>query len=63
MIDYDRIVIWEEPDESGDVTRRVTVHWAVQNQRQSAELRGHTYVSDEVALEDFMVVHWAWFEA
>jgi hypothetical protein len=35
---------------------------AIRAQKRSAQKRGRTYASDEAALDDFMVIHWARLE-
>lgn len=49
--------------EKGWVTR-ITQQEAITWQRQSSiQVRGvDVYDTDELALEDFMVIHWAWEE-
>lgn len=57
------LVKWNERCErEGDVVRSCSVVEAVARQRAAAARHGHWYVTDEEALEDFLVVHWAWIE-
>jgi hypothetical protein len=52
-----RRVFWNEPD---DIVMSCTQEEAIERQKAAALSKGYVYVSDEEALEDFMVVHWAW---
>lgn len=61
-------ISYSEPDEDGnDSTVTVTVAEAIARQRAAVSASkvarpGFQYESDEQALEDFMVIHWAWWE-
>jgi hypothetical protein len=49
------MIEYVEPDENNQaITRRVTEAEAIAQMR-----RLHNYQSDEIALEDFIAVHWA----
>ena len=45
----------------GEVVR-ITEEAAIAHQRAAGLQRGHRYLSDAEALEDFLTVHWAWAE-
>lgn len=65
MIDYAAKLYYPEPNKQhGDVLIWCTVREAIEWQRFSAKRArpGFTYLSDEVALEDFMAVHWASYD-
>lgn len=58
------MIVYEEPGEKGEVVRvTLTPERAVDIMRGSAmKAKDYTYASDADALDDFMVVHWAWEE-
>jgi len=51
------MITYREP--GGDVT--ITEREAIAIAHQAARADGHQYESDQAALDDFMVVHWADF--
>lgn len=51
------MICWNESD--GEV-KCITEAEAVAYQRKAGRLRNYEYQSDADALDDFMVVHWAW---
>lgn len=57
----ERCVSWVEPfgPNNEAVHMRVTEATAIAKAKAVAAEMGHTYVSDETALEDFIAVHWA----
>jgi hypothetical protein len=59
-----KYVEWEDPWYSpGElpvhVTNRMTVEHTINLQKNKAAKGGHTYDTDEQALDDFLVVYWA----
>jgi len=59
-----KVVEWLEPCPGGPegtmvVVQRMKVEQAIDQQKGSAALKGFSYPSDEMALDDFCVVHWA----
>lgn len=59
--ELDDFVEWVEPFiESEPVYMRVSVAIAIKYQKHKAKsLHGYIYATDDEALEDFVVVHWA----
>jgi hypothetical protein len=60
--------VYEEPDENGaNVVVRVTRAEAIRRSRAAATKHNYVYpegdAGDEMAIEDFLVVHWAWEES
>lgn len=61
-------ISYSEPDEDGNnITVTLTAAEAIQRQLAAVAASklvrpGFQYESDEQALEDFMVIHWAWWE-
>ena len=57
-------VAWVEPfgPNSEPMECRVTRATAIAVAKAVAAKRGLEYISDEDALEDFKVIHWAWEE-
>jgi len=49
-------------NECGEPAVKITEEEAIRRQKASAAQKGYTYDSDEKALYDFMIVHWAWRE-
>jgi hypothetical protein len=59
-----KYVEWVEPHYGPeelpvDVFLRCTIAHAINFARNTAEKLGHSYASDEDALDDFIVTHWA----
>jgi len=46
----------------GDYCVSLTKEQAIEFQKKAAASKGYTYSSNEDALDDFMVIHWAWEE-
>ena len=58
-----KFVCWTDPDKNGDpVFERISVDEAIARAKHVAKSKGYVYESDKMALEDFIVVHWAWIE-
>jgi hypothetical protein len=56
-------VVWDEPDENGlNVRQEITIEEAVSRQRTAARRKNYEYESKELALEDFLTIHYAWLE-
>ena len=43
-----------------DGEHRITEAEAIERQRASGRRQGYEYETDEAALSDFMMIHWAW---
>lgn len=57
------ILVYVEPGEDDEpVTHRLSVEEAIGRQVAHGKAVGHTYSSQEDALQDFIANHWAWFE-
>lgn len=55
-----QMVVWDEPGECGEnVRHRITEDEAVRRAKAAVP---YSYPSDEVALKDFISIHWAWRE-
>jgi hypothetical protein len=55
------MLAYNEPDDKGNnLIIQISEEEAIRRQRASASLKGYIYASDETALMDFMVIHWAW---
>ena len=62
-LELQRIVRWDEPHPTGGVCEcSCTAGQAIEHVRRQAEQRGYTYDSDQRALDEFMIVNWAWLE-
>lgn len=60
-----RIVCWNEPTDetfTNNVVMEMKAERAIMEMKVMAGQRGFTYKSDAEALQDFMVVHWAWIK-
>lgn len=59
----ERWVCWIEPfgPNNEPVYSKVPESTAIAVMKQAAAKEGYTYDNDEMALEDFITVHWAWF--
>jgi hypothetical protein len=56
-------VVWDEPDENGlNVRQEITIEEAVSRQRAAARKKNYEYESKELALDDFLTIHYAWLE-
>lgn len=56
-------VEWVEPYVDSDVVvMRIEVGTAIKQARKVAALRGYTYPNDKAALDDFIVVNWAYLK-
>lgn len=56
-------VVYEEPDTYGrPITVRITRKEAIRRQKDAALYWGHEYPDDNLALEDFLAIHWGWEE-
>ena len=56
-------VVWNEPDENGNnIRQEITIEEAVSRQRTAARRKNYEYESKELALDDFLTIHWAWVE-
>lgn len=54
------MIVYTEPTPHGDVQEiRITEADAILRMKEYARQRGYLYESDQDALEDFLVVHWA----
>ena len=51
---------WDEPTPSGNHHCTISIEKAIKIQKEVAAARNYTYASDQLALEDFMVAHFAW---
>ena len=57
------ILVYIEPGDNEEVlTHRISVEDAINKQVLHAKHLGHTYSSQEDALQDFIANHWAWSE-
>ena len=53
-------VVWDEPDENGNIVRqKISVAAAIARQHDSAREIGFEYLYEKLALDDFLMVHWA----
>jgi len=56
-------LVYVEPGEDDSVvTHRLTVEEAITRQFNHAKTMNYSYLSQDDALQDFIAVHWAWFE-
>jgi hypothetical protein len=56
-------VAYNEPAEDGSIRKNIlTVEEAISRQLVYGKNKGYTYLSKDEAIEDFMALHWAWFE-
>ena len=54
----DRIVCWNQPDEEmGNIVMEETVEWCIKTHRKR-----YPGLTRTRALDEFMMVHWAWFK-
>lgn len=54
---------YDTPDIDGETIHIViTTEEAIKRQKEAALQYGCCYVNDKEALEDFIVIHWAWKE-
>ena len=63
----DRLSYCEPGEDGSGITVTVTVAEAIERQRAALAASkvarpGFQYESDEQALEDFIAIHWAWWE-
>lgn len=59
----DRIVLWDDFDDMGfPIIARAPASICILRQKVVAKAFGFEYDDDELALYDFMVVNWAWYE-
>lgn len=54
-VEYDELA-----DDGTNVRVRIPNAVAIQRAKLAAAQRGYTYPNDRAALDDFLVVHWAW---
>ena len=59
-----KYVVFSEMSEDGQdgVIMRVTIEEAIMQMMSNAELHGHTYGSEDEALQDFIAVNWGTLE-
>lgn len=55
-------VVWEEPVDGKIVRQEITIEEAVSRQRAAARRKNYEYESKELALDDFLTIHYAWVE-
>ena len=66
MIDKSRLIEWNEPYDSEckyNLICRMTVEEVIDYQmnREDLKEKGFKYKNEQQALDDFMVIHWAYF--
>ena len=59
---FDTLVYVEQGEDGSVVTHRLTAEEAIIRQFNHAKAMNYSYLSQDEALQDFIVVHWAWFE-
>ena len=53
-------VVWVEQDENGNnIRQKISVSEAIACQHNLARERGFEYFYEKLALDDFLMVHWA----
>jgi len=58
-------VVFDEWSEAGNIRQRISVAEAISRQyavAASQPYRTFFYPDDQAALDDFLVIHWAWLE-
>jgi len=56
------MIVYDTPSSEGCVHMRITEAEAIQRSKDAAAQKGLAYPNDNEALEDFLVIHWAWRE-
>ena len=57
------MVYWNEySEEYGHTVESIDEREAIAIAKHWAAMRGYFYDNDQTALDDFMVIHWAWIE-
>ena len=58
-----KYVVYSEMTEDGEgMIVRIPVEQAIMQMMSNAELHGHTYASEDEALQDFIAVNWGTLE-
>ena len=62
MIAYNVPPHCDRCDEPAEQVVRITREEAIARQKEAAATLGYVYTTDQRALDDFMVMYWAWEE-
>jgi len=56
------MIVYDTPAPDGTQRTRITEKEAIRQMKELAAKKGHRYSDDTDALDDFLVIHWAWRE-
>jgi len=56
------MIVYDTPAPDGNQRTRITEDEAIRQMKELAAKKGYRYPNDTEALDDFIVIHWAWRE-
>ena len=59
--DYELYIEWNEYTKEGIAIERTPAWNAIGIAKHCGAMKGFFYPSDEVALDDFRIIHWGWY--